>query len=277
MSIKIIVESLKEIMQSFYTLTGIRIIIFDTEYNEVLSCPPEDSKLCSIMKYNPSAREKCKECDMNSFKECRRKGELIIYKCHAGMVETATPLKENGGVIGYAMFGQIVDNKNKDTLREKIAELSTKYGLDTAEALQAADYVKYKSVNQIYATSKILETCASYILLKELVSNKNDKLFSKINKYIEDNLSGNITTDTICKEFNISRSSLYRMFEDNNLDGIAKLIKHKRMEKAKKLIRYSDIAISEIATVIGFDDYNYFSKVFKHTYGISPSKFRKSQ
>jgi AraC-type DNA-binding domain-containing proteins len=277
LNIKIDVKSLEELMQSFYILTGIRIVIFDTEYHEVLSYPTENSKLCSILKSNPFIYEKCKECDLNSFYECRRKGELIIYKCHAGMVETATPLKENGAIIGYAMFGQIIDVKSKYKFKRGIAKLCKQYGLNEADAVAGANLIRYKSTAQIYAASRILEICTSYILLKELISIRNDMVFNKIAAYIEEHLSENITCENICSEFNLSRSSLYRISKANKSDGIASLIQNKRMEKAYQLIKNSDLKISDIASAVGFNDYNYFSKVFKMTYGFSPRKIRNKE
>lgn len=43
---------------------------------------------------------------------------------------------------------------------------------------------------------------------------------------------------------------------------------------AKKLLKVTDLSISEISDRVGFSDYNYFSRVFKQRYNISPKKFR---
>lgn len=47
-----------------------------------------------------------------------------------------------------------------------------------------------------------------------------------------------------------------------------------RMEKAKYLLRYTDLKITEIAALCGFSDIYLFSKQFKHKTGFSPSLYR---
>ena len=50
-----------------------------------------------------------------------------------------------------------------------------------------------------------------------------------------------------------------------------------RMEKAKALLESgASLSIGEIAEKVGYEDAYHFSKLFKKTYGVSPSKMRKS-
>ena len=46
--------------------------------------------------------------------------------------------------------------------------------------------------------------------------------------------------------------------------------------KAKELLADETLSIDAIAEMVGYKDYFYFTKVFKKTEGISPSKYRKS-
>jgi two-component system response regulator YesN len=49
------------------------------------------------------------------------------------------------------------------------------------------------------------------------------------------------------------------------------------LQQAKILLKNSEKAISEIAEAVGFNDYNYFSRIFKKYYGISPRDYRKQK
>ena len=51
--------------------------------------------------------------------------------------------------------------------------------------------------------------------------------------------------------------------------GIANFIRLKRLEKAKFLIRTTDMKIPEISHATGFSDYNYFLRIFKKEFGIT--------
>jgi len=57
--------------------------------------------------------------------------------------------------------------------------------------------------------------------------------------------------------------------------GVANFIRKKRLEKAKLLIKTTEMKIPEISNAVGFSDYNYFLRVFKKQFGISPKKYRK--
>jgi AraC family L-rhamnose operon regulatory protein RhaS len=56
--------------------------------------------------------------------------------------------------------------------------------------------------------------------------------------------------------------------------GIAAYVRRRRMHRAKKLLKNTTLSIGEIAHTVGFTDYNYFSRVYKKTYGKSPKRYR---
>ncbi len=49
-----------------------------------------------------------------------------------------------------------------------------------------------------------------------------------------------------------------------------------KMKRAKELLESTDLTVGEIAEEVGIDDIYYFSRLFKKTYGFSPTDFRKS-
>lgn len=57
------------------------------------------------------------ESDRSSFHQCKTERRLIIYRCHAGLIEAVVPLIDNHIVIGYLMFGQISDASDLDELK----------------------------------------------------------------------------------------------------------------------------------------------------------------
>lgn len=53
---------------------------------------------------------------------------------------------------------------------------------------------------------------------------------------------------------------------------IAKL----RIQKAKEYIKENAGSLTEIAFMVGYDDYTYFNKVFRKLMGVSPRDYKKS-
>ena len=109
-------SQLETLMKSFYMLSGIRFVLFDADFYEIMANPKEPCDFCRLMKGCSKTRRKCNYADRRSFAECEKENALIIYKCHAGLVEAVIPLHENEKIIGYLMFGQITDNPDKNYL-----------------------------------------------------------------------------------------------------------------------------------------------------------------
>jgi len=56
--------------------------------------------------------------------------------------------------------------------------------------------------------------------------------------------------------------------------GYTEYIKEKKMERALKLIE-EDCSMKEIAYRLGYNSPQYFIKIFKETYGVTPYQYKK--
>ena len=276
MILQIETNQLKSLMESFYTLSGIRFVLFDCDFNEVISYPNENCDFCSLMKSCSKTRRKCNDVDRRSIRKCKEKNELVVYKCHAGLVEAVIPLHENERIIGFLMFGQITDSVNKSPLFAKAPVLSEKYGLDFALLKKGIANITYKTSEEIRAAAKIMEACTSYIIYKELITPKEDRILCEAKEYIANNLEKNLDAQTLCSALKIGRTKLYGIFRKELGSGISKYVLICRLKKAKTLLKTTKLTIPEIACMVGFTDYNYFSRVYKNQYGKSPKSYRKS-
>lgn len=88
-------------------------------------------------------------------------------------------------------------------------------------------------------------------------------MLDRVLTYIDQNYLTINTVEDICDALKISRTSLYALFQKSFHTGIQKYIASLRLEYAKKLLEETDLPIYEIAYQSRFNDYNYFSHVFK--------------
>lgn len=103
---------------------------------------------------------------------------------------------------------------------------------------------------------------------------ENDFL-KKIWKAVESELdSDNFNVAQLCLTLNMSQPQLYRKVKSLTGISIAAYIRKIRLSHAKKMLRDSDLTISEIAYTVGFKDPSYFSRTFSEEYGSAPINFR---
>ena len=268
-------DEIRELFEQFYVLTGIRIVLKDENFKRIIAYPDNDKGFCSYLRQFPEFLEKCNESDTKALINCRKSQKITIYKCHAGLTEVAAPIIDNGILMGYIMLGQVTDNKNKDEVTETLVSLCEKY-IKGGTIKEKAKRVKYKSSKQMYAAQKILDACISCIILKKMLRLSKSDIFFRIDEYIDRHLSEDIDVETLCREFNISRTSLYELMSSHVSIGIAAFIREKRMNMARNLLETTSMTVTDIAYSVGFKDYNYFLKVFKKHFGLSTKAVRKN-
>lgn len=73
---------------------------------------------------------------------------------------------------------------------------------------------------------------------------------------------------------NVSESHPFRTFKKETGMTVTQYIARLRCQNAAELLRNGDDSIQEIAAFVGYLDGNYFVKVFKKWFGVTPSEYR---
>lgn len=266
-------DALLALIKNFYTLTGMRIVVYDCSFQKLLAYPASHCYFCKLMHDNPTTCRLCKESDQNSFRRCQQSGMLEIYHCHAGLVEATAPLMDNGGVIGYIMFGQISDNASSAETLLQLQDILEKHHLQPPDD-PALLKIVHKTPEQIYAAANILEACTFYVVLKDLVAHRSQNFVVNLNNFLKLHLAEDLSVERLMDEFQISRNKLYDYAGEYLNMGIAEYIKHFRLEEAKRLLTETTLPICEISDIVGFNDYNYFCRSFKKETGSSARQYR---
>lgn len=111
-------------------------------------------------------------------------------------------------------------------------------------------------------------------LIKEL-KNKNQysNLINRMLLYIDKNYNQDLTLSEVAAEIGVSYSYLSRKFKEECGQGFSDYLNQLRIKKAKKLIAEGNNNIKEIVNQVGFNNYNYFFKVFKDLEGLTPREY----
>lgn len=106
------------------------------------------------------------------------------------------------------------------------------------------------------------------------VRNRVEDLYQGICIYIQENFHRAINRDSIATRFNITPNHLSRLFRQQGHMKMADYITWVRIERAKFMLKRHDFRLNDVATRCGFQDVNYFFRVFKLKVGVTPTEYR---
>lgn len=112
----------------------------------------------------------------------------------------------------------------------------------------------------------------------ERVSKKNRPIYSKpifiCREYIFNHIYEDFSIAMLAEVLHLHPSYLSQLFKKEVGLTLSEYIQRTKIEEAKNLIRFSNYSLSEIYTLLNFNDQSYFTKVFKKLTGFTPSQFK---
>ena len=112
--------------------------------------------------------------------------------------------------------------------------------------------------------------------LEERKNSKYDELINKIYNKIHAEFSDpNLTLNSIAEYVGMCPAYVSKLFKQSSAKSIVDYINEVKMLKAKELLLSTECTITEIVQKTGFTNNQYFHKVFKKTFGVTPNEFRK--
>ncbi|WP_338471861.1 AraC family transcriptional regulator [Niallia sp. XMNu-256] len=114
-------------------------------------------------------------------------------------------------------------------------------------------------------------------LVSTFATGQYSPIVKKAVDYILLNLGNPLTQRLIAKEIHVNPSYLSRRFKEEIGINITEFINQKRIDEAKLYLQRGNIAVTDIAFLVGFNDLNYFSKVFKKLTSITPTEYAKKK
>lgn len=149
----------------------------------------------------------------------------------------------------------------------------------TAQAEEAMDdidyYMKCLDAGSVMSSIKILLNS----LWENDSENNADSAGSQveqIRQYILTSYHENITLTALASAYHMDASYLSRMFSQTYGETIIAYLTRVRMEQAICLMGDEEKKLETISFLVGYDDYNYFSRVFRKKLGVSPREYRNN-
>lgn len=157
-----------------------------------------------------------------------------------------------------------------------LKKFSLKFGNDTPEQLYIRLYkpfflLQFDSINALRDNLSGL----LYSFFNDSAQMQEEHIVKRIQQFININYANDLSLQQISEEFYLNPSYLSQLFKSKTNENLSKYIEDTRIEKAKELLAKLKLSVVDVAFQVGYNNANYFSKVFKKKVGISPSHFQE--
>lgn len=173
-----------------------------------------------------------------------------------------------------------------DSLRQDTGKASYLY-FKAADILPVQNLIEnmiWSLMNKKPGSNKINQTTMGLLFLQllnyteKIEQSDNDSYDNSITlsvlRYIEENYRDASLTK-LAEELNQSVYSLSKLIKRSTGHTYKELLQRKRFNKAVELLSNTKLTVSDIITVVGYDNTSYFHRVFKEKYHMTPKQFRQ--
>lgn len=100
------------------------------------------------------------------------------------------------------------------------------------------------------------------------------ELIESVLQYLQEHYQENITLNSLSEYFFVTPTYLSKKFKEKSNITLSQYLENVRIDAAKRMLRMSELSVSDIAIEVGYPDSNYFSRVFKKATALTPSDYR---
>lgn len=119
------------------------------------------------------------------------------------------------------------------------------------------------------------KVCAANISTKK--DEHGNHLVRQAQTYIQENYQKDLSLDELSKELDISPYYFSKLFKEETGSNFVEYLTSLRMSRAKELLKDENRSMKEICMEVGYSDPNYFSRIFKRNFGVTPTEYRERE
>ncbi len=156
-----------------------------------------------------------------------------------------------------------------DFLLKQIMDISEKSYISNKDFIYRSAILELLLIINQYSSKVILYDI-------NMTNSCNSSVIEEIISYLHSFYTQNITIATITRNFNTNRTTLAKKFKEKLGVTPIDYLNRVRITKAALLLQETNMPINQIMIKVGFNNRNYFNKVFKKHTGLKPGEFRRN-
>ena len=161
----------------------------------------------------------------------------------------------------------------EDTVKEQCEQLVEIYG---AKKEESQSKITAQIKTKIILLQFILHMWENGFIIENDKSGRNT-VEKEMISYIQQSFTGEISLKKFGEQFHLSEKYVSQYFKEHFHITLSKYVTYLRLEHAKQLLQNSDIPVTEVAMLSGYQNVSYFIRSFKKTYEVSPLQYRKNK
>lgn len=189
------------------------------------------------------------------------------------------------------IFHQLIENiqeralGRRDYILMRVNEILNVISRSIIECGVNIEVIAEKNEESIETLKKLDSEEEIYLWIRDILQkymdmiyeNRNSlhkRLIIKIANYVSENYKDKLTLEDMASQVYVSRSHLCKILKEEFNCTFVEYVNKIRVNKSCNLLEDDSIPISNVASMVGFCDQSYYTKVFKREIGVSPKKYR---
>ncbi|MBB1200204.1 AraC family transcriptional regulator [Enterobacteriaceae bacterium 89] len=99
-------------------------------------------------------------------------------------------------------------------------------------------------------------------------------LYQSICNWLQENYAQPLTRENVAAFFNITPNHLSRLFSQHGTMSFVDYLRWVRMTRARMILQKYQLSIGDVALRCGYPDGDYFSRLFRRQFGLTPGEYR---
>lgn len=140
------IEELQRLQDTFFAQLGISSGISDADGIPVTHHVSRTDFCEFCIKRSAEGQKRCEACDKEGMERAVKKGEIGVYRCHAGLMDFAVPIVVHGELLGAFLGGQVAPKPLSET---DVLHLAWELGEDAQKFWHMAQRIPIMSESKL--------------------------------------------------------------------------------------------------------------------------------
>lgn len=214
-----------------------------------------------------AAVSSCKSNDSGNDGRFRRWAEMLTQSCGAAVAQE----------VAQYLDEEVLDQEQLSgfrlQLQKTVINAAASQGLDQREIIAVLErHSEDGSLEDVKEAVREFAECFPAIISDE---ENQTVLIDRLKKYVEENLDRPLNVNDVAAAFFMNPDYISRQFKAKEGISLKNYIVRQKMDTVQYLLHTTNLPISVIAAKMGYDNFSYFSQVYRKMMGISPTDERK--